>query len=70
MKRFVPCLLGTAILPLGLVVNSFGDTTPPGQVDFGSFAAPARVAREGFRNFYTPDRSDIFAGFRSCAMEE
>jgi iron(II)-dependent oxidoreductase len=36
----------------------------------GSFAAPARVAREGFRNFYTPDRGDIFAGFRSCATEE
>jgi iron(II)-dependent oxidoreductase len=35
----------------------------------GSFAAPARVAREGFRNFYTPDRGDIFAGFRSCAVE-
>ncbi len=35
----------------------------------GSFAAPARLAREGFRNFYTPDRGDIFAGFRSCAAE-
>ena len=33
----------------------------------GSFAAPARLAREGFRNFYTPERRDIFAGFRSCA---
>jgi iron(II)-dependent oxidoreductase len=35
----------------------------------GSFTAPARVAREGFRNFYTPDRCDIFAGFRSCAAQ-
>jgi len=35
----------------------------------GSFATPARVAREGFRNFYLPDRGDIFAGFRSCAVE-
>ena len=35
----------------------------------GSFSTPSRVARHGFRNFYTPDRSDIFAGFRSCALD-
>ncbi len=35
----------------------------------GSFAAPARVARAGFRNFYTPERNDVFAGFRTCAVE-
>jgi len=35
----------------------------------GSFAASARLAREGFRNFYTPERGDIFAGFRSCVAE-
>ena len=35
----------------------------------GSFATPARIARDGFRNFYTPDRNDIFAGFRSCAAD-
>ena len=33
----------------------------------GSFATPARIARPRFRNFYTPDRADIFAGFRTCA---
>lgn len=33
----------------------------------GSFATPARIARARFRNFYTPDRADIFAGFRTCA---
>jgi EgtB-related family protein len=33
----------------------------------GSFATPARIARVRFRNFYTPDRADIFAGFRTCA---
>ena len=33
----------------------------------GSFATPARIARPHFRNFYTPDRADIFAGFRTCA---
>jgi iron(II)-dependent oxidoreductase len=34
----------------------------------GSFATPARIARPRFRNFYTPDRADIFAGFRTCAL--
>jgi iron(II)-dependent oxidoreductase len=32
-----------------------------------SFATPPGVANERFRNFYTPDRQDIFAGFRTCA---
>ena len=34
----------------------------------GSFATPARLMRATFRNFYTPDRADIFAGFRTCAL--
>jgi iron(II)-dependent oxidoreductase len=34
----------------------------------GSFATPARIARPRFRNFYTPERADIFAGFRTCAQ--
>lgn len=34
----------------------------------GSFATPARIARPRFRNFYTPDRADIFAGFRTCGI--
>ena len=33
----------------------------------GSFATPARIARPRFRNFYTPERDDIFCGFRTCA---
>jgi len=33
----------------------------------GSFATPARIARPRFRNFYSPERADIFAGFRTCA---
>jgi iron(II)-dependent oxidoreductase len=33
----------------------------------GSFATPARLARNGFRNFYTPERADVFCGFRTCA---
>ena len=33
----------------------------------GSFATPARIARPRFRNFYTPERADMFVGFRTCA---
>jgi iron(II)-dependent oxidoreductase len=33
----------------------------------GSFATPPGEARVRFRNFYTPDRFDIFCGFRTCA---
>ncbi|MGI4720634.1 MAG: selenoneine synthase SenA [Janthinobacterium lividum] len=32
-----------------------------------SFATPARLRSPCFRNFFTPERDDIFAGFRSCA---
>jgi ergothioneine biosynthesis protein EgtB len=32
-----------------------------------SFATPARLRSPQFRNFYTPERDDIFAGFRTCA---
>lgn len=33
----------------------------------GSFATPVRLLRTTWRNFYTPDRYDVFAGFRTCA---
>ena len=32
-----------------------------------SFATPPSVRYLHFRNFYTPERADIFAGFRTCA---
>jgi len=32
-----------------------------------SFATPPSVRYPRFRNFYTPERADIFAGFRTCA---
>jgi iron(II)-dependent oxidoreductase len=35
----------------------------------GSFATPARLIRNTWRNFYTPDRGDVFAGFRTCAID-
>ena len=34
----------------------------------GSFATAARLMRPTFRNFYTPERGDIFGGFRTCAL--
>lgn len=35
----------------------------------GSFATPRRLIRNTWRNFYTPDRGDIFAGLRTCAVD-
>lgn len=34
----------------------------------GSFASSRGLLRNTWRNFYTPDRGDIFAGFRTCAI--
>jgi iron(II)-dependent oxidoreductase len=33
-----------------------------------SFFTPGRLRWPTFRNFYTPDRGDIFSGFRTCAV--
>lgn len=33
----------------------------------GCFATDATLIRNTWRNFYTPDRRDVFAGFRTCA---
>jgi iron(II)-dependent oxidoreductase len=34
----------------------------------GSFATSARIARPGYRNFFTPERNDVIASFRTCAL--
>jgi ergothioneine biosynthesis protein EgtB len=34
-----------------------------------SFATPPRLRSPHFRNFYTPERDDIYAGFRTCALQ-
>jgi iron(II)-dependent oxidoreductase len=34
----------------------------------GCWATRARLIRNTFRNFYTPDRNNIFAGFRTCSL--
>ena len=33
----------------------------------GSFCTRSRLVHNRFRNFYAPERSDMFVGFRSCA---
>ena len=35
----------------------------------GSFTTPARLIANSWRNFYLPERGDIFAGFRTCASQ-
>lgn len=35
----------------------------------GSWATRARLLRNSYRNFFTPDRRDLWAGFRTCAVE-
>ena len=35
----------------------------------GSFATSPRIAYARYRNFYLPERADMFAGFRTCAVE-
>ncbi len=34
----------------------------------GSFATPPRLLRTTWRNFYQPERADMFCGFRTCAV--
>jgi len=34
----------------------------------GSFATSARIARPGYRNFFTPERNDVIAAFRTCPL--
>jgi gamma-glutamyl hercynylcysteine S-oxide synthase len=35
----------------------------------GSFATRSRLVHNRWRNFYLPHRRDVFAGFRTCALE-
>ncbi|MFP3939255.1 MAG: selenoneine synthase SenA [Thermoanaerobaculia bacterium] len=34
----------------------------------GSWATRGRMIRNTWRNYFTPDRRDVFAGFRTCAL--
>ena len=35
----------------------------------GSFASTPRLGRAAFRNFFKPERADVFCGFRTCALD-
>ena len=35
----------------------------------GSWATRSRYVRSTFRNYFTPDRRDVLAGFRTCAVD-
>jgi iron(II)-dependent oxidoreductase len=57
----------------GFVIDPYADYSKPW---FGthkvlrgaSFTTPRRMVRPTFRNFYLPDRGDVFCGFRTCAL--
>jgi iron(II)-dependent oxidoreductase len=34
----------------------------------GCWATSVRIARPAYRNFFTPERNDVVAGFRTCAL--
>jgi iron(II)-dependent oxidoreductase len=35
----------------------------------GCFVTQSRLLRRTWRNFYTPDRQDVWAGFRTCSLD-
>ncbi len=35
----------------------------------GAYTTRSRMIHNGYRNFYTPDRRDVLAGFRTCSLE-
>ncbi|MEE8219265.1 MAG: SUMF1/EgtB/PvdO family nonheme iron enzyme, partial [bacterium] len=35
----------------------------------GSWATRSRMLRNTWRNYFTPDRRDVLAGFRTCALD-
>jgi len=56
----------------GFVLDPYAEYSAPsfGQQKVlrgGCWATRSRIIRNTFRNFYTPDRNNIFAGFRTCA---
>ena len=56
----------------GFVRDPYGEYSEPWFGDHkvlrgGCYATRAGLLRNTWRNFYTPDRRDVFAGFRTCA---
>jgi ergothioneine biosynthesis protein EgtB len=57
----------------GFVCDPYKDYSEPWFGDHkvlrgGCWATRGRMLRNTWRNFYTPDRRDVFAGFRTCAL--
>lgn len=57
----------------GFVPDMYADYSQPlfGQTKIlrgGSWVTRARLIRNTYRNYYAPERNDIFAGFRTCAI--
>ena len=57
----------------GFVADPYKDYSQPWFGDQkvmrgGSWATRSRMLRNTWRNFGTPDRMDLFAGFRTCAL--
>jgi iron(II)-dependent oxidoreductase len=58
----------------GFVVDPYAEysvpwfATPHMVLRGGCWATRGRLLRNTWRNFYTPDRRDVFAGFRTCAL--
>jgi iron(II)-dependent oxidoreductase len=56
----------------GFVADAYKEYSEPWFGDHkvlrgGCFATRGNLIRNTWRNFYTPDRRDVFAGFRTCA---
>lgn len=57
----------------GFVADMYQDYSQPlfGQTKVlrgGAWPTRSRMIRNTWRNYYAPDRNDVFAGFRSCAL--
>jgi iron(II)-dependent oxidoreductase len=65
----------SAFLPYpGFVRDPYAEYSEPWFGDHrilrgGCFVTRARLLRPTWRNFYTPDRRDVWAGFRTCALD-
>lgn len=59
----------------GFAADPYADYSAPWFGDHrvlrgGSFATRSRLVHPRFRNFYKPERSDPFVGFRTCALQQ
>ncbi len=58
----------------GFVAGPYKEYSQPSFVDHkvlrgGCWVTRSRLIHNSYRNFYTPDRRDVWAGFRTCALQ-